>query len=488
MTKARLNQIFFSHGIFLLQEIGNQVFLIEHADVPEQKQVLKVIDIIEKAKNDANERYSEEVVKQLLGIIHGNELIWNEKITLTQCEYLVRILEDYIIGSYDEDKFLYAIRMPYYKTLSSLISEGEMDENTIINMGIDICNGLRTLHHDGNDEFYQNETVRFGTVLHLDIKPDNIFYEEKDGHGTFMLGDFETLIEKGKPSLPMKTRGYYAPELNDFKCIPTEAADIFSVGMVLYRCICGNEEELEAFCKTRVNGKAVNMPSNCSPHLWNVIIHATEADPKERYQSAIELQSALRRINLNKAVTAEVLKEKAEGDAAISSMLAIFEAGVLLSGFLKKPNMFSSRTEQIDFGKFGIYEGGTKNGNPHGKGKWTYTYGKETKTVCGTWEWVKKKKMKCDGVKLIYTGMLCDGKIYGLGRCEIPKTGIYHGTTNDGKFQVGTMEWENGNTYAGMWAPKDGFDWMHGEGIYCSTDGTVKSGQWEYGNYRGLCV
>ncbi len=485
MTKDKLNKIFSKEGISLLQEIGNQVFLIEHADQTDEKQVLKVIDIIEKAKLQANEKYSEEVVKQLLGIIHGNELIWNEKITLTQCEYLVRILEDYIVGSPEGDKFLYAIRMPYYRTLSSLICEGELDENKIINLGIDICNSLRTLHHDGTEEFYQNETVKFGTVLHLDIKPDNIFYEEKDGHGTFMLGDFETLIEKGKYALPMKTKGYYAPEMENVECIPTEAADIFSVGMVLYRCFCDSEEELDAFWKARCIGQEGKIPKNCSSHLWNVIEHATNPNPMERYQSAIELQSALQKINVNKAIVAEVMKEKAESDAALSSVVAIVEAGILLSEYLKKVKKLSSKIETLDFGRYGVYEGGTKNGNPHGKGKWTYRCGNETKTFVGTWEWVKKKKMKVGKEKYTYTGMLCNGKSCGLCQCEFQKIGTYCGITEDGDFRIGTMEWVNGDTYFGEWASKDDTAWMHGEGALCYADGRVQVGRWEYGTFVG---
>lgn len=483
MTQDMLNKIFSTYGISLLQEIKNNVYLIKYGESTEDKQVLKVIDISEKAKEESDERYSDEVLKKLFGIIHGNELIWNEKITLTQCEYLIRILEDYTIGSIEEDSFLYAIRMPYYKTLSALLEEGALDENAAIHLGIDICNALRTLHHNGCEEYYQNETARFGTILHLDIKPDNIFYDEKNGQGTFMLGDFGTVIEKGKPPLPMRTNGYFAPEIGDPKNIPKEAADIFSLGMVLYRCICNDEEELKAFWESRCAGKPVEMPNGCSPYLWVVIERATRPDMEERYQSAAEMQEALRKVNENKTVVAEVLKEKAEGDSDILSFVSIIEAGLILAGFLGKLKKMPNKTEQIDLGIWGSYEGQTKNGNPHGKGKYTYKYGNETKSIVGTWEWVKKKKMKCDGVKLIYTGMLCNGKIYGFGESEILKTGTYRGITEDGKFQLGAIRWTNGDIYAGFWAQKDGYDYMHGDGVYHYADGTTKEGQWAYGQF-----
>jgi hypothetical protein len=163
--------------------------------------------------------------------------------------------------------------------------------------------------------------------------------------------------------------------------------------------------------------------------------------------------------------------------------MSFLEAAVLVNGLFQKVKKVSGKMQQLDFGRFGMYEGGTKNGNPHGKGKCTYTYGKETISIFGTWEWVKKKRMKCDGVKVIYTGMLCDGKICGLGECKIPKAGTFLGITYDGAFQTGTMQWENGDSYFGTWAGKDGCDWMHGEGTYCYADGTVKTGQWEYGQF-----
>lgn len=483
MTYEMINKTFSKFGISVLEEIGNNVYLIEHSDHVEDKQVLKVIDITQKAKKEANEKYSEDVVKQLFGIIHANELVWNEKITLTQCEYLVRILEDYTIGALDEDLFLYAIRMPYYKTLNTVLAEGMIGENEIISLGIDICNALRTLHHNGEDEYFQNETVKFGTVLHLDIKPDNIFYDENDGLGTYMLGDFGTVIEKGKPALPMQTSGYYAPEMKDLNSIPNESADIFSLGMVLYRCICDTDEQAKSFWEDRCEGNAVSMPKDCSPYLWNVIEHATRTNPEDRYQSAAEFQAALGTINANKTAATEILKEKAETDATISSAIALIEAGVLLVNFVGKIKKRSEKNEQIEMGQFGLYEGNTKNGNPHGKGTFTYAYGSETKTISGKWEWVQRKKIKCDGIKVIYTGMLCNGKICALGECVIPKTGKYLGVTYNGEFQIGTMEWQNGDSYAGQWASKDGYDWMHGEGVFCCADGSIKSGQWVYGNF-----
>ena len=336
MKKEMLNEIFSKYGIRLIEEVGKEVFLIDYLKEPGEKQVLKVIDIAERAKQEANEKYSEETVKKLFGIIHGNELIWNEKITLTQCEYMVRILEDYIIGGADEEIFLYAIRMPYYRTLSLVCEKDGMDENKIIGMGIDICNALRTLHHNGTKEFYQNETVRFGTSLHLDIKPDNIYLEEKDGQKTFMLGDFGTVIEKGTRALPMRSKGFYAPEMEEFNRLPTEAADIFMLGMVLYWCVCDKKEAAEDFWKTRFLNKEVSIPANCSPHLWKVIEKATRTEAEQRYQSATEMLSALQRVNVNKTIVAEVMKENYESKSTFDSVVKLIEAGILISHFLKK--------------------------------------------------------------------------------------------------------------------------------------------------------
>lgn len=485
MTLEMLNEQFSSYGIRLLQEVGNHVYLIEHAQSLGEKQVLKVIDIVEKAREEANETYSEETLRMLFGGIHGKELLWNQKITLTQCEYFVRILQPYTIGAPEDEVFLYAIRMPYYDTLSSLCEMNDLDESTIIQVGMDVCNALRTLHHDGKDEYVPNATVKLGAVLHLDIKPDNIFCEDIEGRKTFMLGDFATLTAKGKAAPPMRTDGYYAPELEDFSMVPTEAADIFSLGMVLYRCLCGTEDELNAFWEKRFQNQEVLRPTNCSPQLWNVIECATKTEIEERFKSAADMLSALGAIQKNKMIAVEAEKKKVERKAKqkaiFNSVLHIAGVAALAAVTFVGKQQTPDKTECVKYDPFGFYEGGTRNGKPQGSGKFTYQYGSETKSILGFWEWVSEKKMMITDTEAVYTGMLCDGRPSGYGQIKFPGMGFFEGVTNAEQFQIGIFAFENRDRYSGMWEHKDGIEYQHGEGTYRYADGTEKSGRWEYG-------
>ena len=492
MTLEILNEQFSPYGIRLLQEIGNHVYLIEHARSQGERQVLKVIDILKKAREEANETYSEETLKILFESIHGKELIWNKKITLTECEYLVRILEPYTIGSPDDDVFLYAIRMPYYDTLDSLCESSTLDENAIIQVGMDVCNALRTLHHDSQNEYIPNATVKLEAVLHLDIKPDNIFYEDIEGRKTFMLGDFGTLVAKGNGALPMRTDGYYAPELKDFHVIPTEVCDIFSLGMVLFRCLCKTEDELKTFWEMRLQNQEAVRPANCSPQLWSVIECATRTKAEERYQSAADMLSALSEIHSNKLIVVENklnvaeeekknVERKAKQKAIINTVIHVAETAALVAIALAGKKKTPDKTECIKFDPFGFYEGGTRNGKPQGSGKFTYQYGSETKSILGFWEWVSEKKLTITDTEIVYTGMLCDGHPSGYGKIQFPRIGIFEGVTNAEQFQIGTLVLENGEQYSGMWEHKDGVEYQHGEGTYIYADGTEKSGRWEYG-------
>jgi serine/threonine protein kinase len=82
-------------------------------------------------------------------------------------------------------------------------------------------------------------------VVHRDIKPDNIFLRE---NGTPVLGDFGICyIDENGTCLTMSdevmgSRWYCAPELRDGRLrpgIPATAADVYSLGKVLYWMLSG---------------------------------------------------------------------------------------------------------------------------------------------------------------------------------------------------------------------------------------------------------
>ena len=73
-------------------------------------------------------------------------------------------------------------------------------------------------------------------IIHRDIKPDNIFIND---NGDYKLGDFGVARQLEKSSTFMSRRGnqaYMAPEVYKGEWYG-EKADIYSLGLVLYRLL-----------------------------------------------------------------------------------------------------------------------------------------------------------------------------------------------------------------------------------------------------------
>jgi len=137
-----------------------------------------------------------------------------------------------IIGftKYSED---YGILMPFFnKSLRSILNINIPLEK-IIEIAIQIANGLFHLHENG--------------ILHLDLKPENILIDE---YGNVVISDFglakylkkdpvsDRYFEELKNSGTLGTLGYMAPE----QLIQTNISvrtDVYSFGIILYEMTTG---------------------------------------------------------------------------------------------------------------------------------------------------------------------------------------------------------------------------------------------------------
>lgn len=96
-------------------------------------------------------------------------------------------------------------------------------------VALDVASGLHFLHSNN--------------VLHLDIKPENI-YRNLDGDGTpgpWRIGDFGLAVARESKDWEEGDGDYVAPELLRTGIEPTPAADIFSLGATLYECATGQK-------------------------------------------------------------------------------------------------------------------------------------------------------------------------------------------------------------------------------------------------------
>lgn len=160
-----------------------------------------------------------------------------------------------------------------------------LDEQTLLKVFIPILNGLHAVHE--------------AEMLHLDIKPENI-YLRKDGSP--MLIDFgsarQGAVHLQKVAL---TQGYAPMEQYPDKGTPDPSTDVYAVGASMYRCISGKKpddalERYQAVLKYQVDPltPAVRAGRNgYQKQVLECIDWAMQVYSRDRPQSARELQDAL---------------------------------------------------------------------------------------------------------------------------------------------------------------------------------------------------
>ncbi len=146
-----------------------------------------------------------------------------------------------------------------------------------------LMNGLREVHAN--------------KLLHLDIKPANIFISME---GRPVLLDFGaariTLSEEAMKLKPMYTAGFAAPEHYRFK--PGDMgpwSDIYSVGATMYTCIAGTPPQAsdQREQKDRIIPIRTLARQQYSENLYAIVESCLAVDYMKRPQTAFDLQKLL---------------------------------------------------------------------------------------------------------------------------------------------------------------------------------------------------
>jgi|GEM_PF-5778983 len=230
---------------------------------------------------DATDTYLREIVSDFVNEIQIME-------TFKGVQNIVSV-EDYKVVKKPVGYTIY-IRMELLTPFNSYLDNRQMPEREIVQLGVDLCNAL--------------DICARRNVIHRDVKPENIFINE---FGSFKLGDFGVARSLENHSSRLSTKGtynYMAPEVAQNRVYDTRA-DLYSLGIVLYRLANGNRfpflserqllspRERQNALEQRLNGALLPAPVNASPALSRVILKACSFRPEDRYANASEMRREL---------------------------------------------------------------------------------------------------------------------------------------------------------------------------------------------------
>jgi serine/threonine protein kinase len=157
-------------------------------------------------------------------------------------------------------------------------------ESTIRSLFDEILRGLRIVHQH--------------KMLHLDIKPANIFITDDNKS---VLIDFgaarEVLSKEGNFIRPMYTPGFAAPEMYRRDASMGPWTDIYAIGACIYACMQGYppNEAPQRVEKDRIAVALARLRGVYSDNLIEVVEWCMSLDPLSRPQSVFALQKELSR-------------------------------------------------------------------------------------------------------------------------------------------------------------------------------------------------
>ena len=160
---------------------------------------------------------------------------------------------------------------PYRQSLEKYLRRNPMTHLGAVNLGLDLCSALAICRRSG--------------YIFIDLRPGNIYLT---GEREYRIGDlgFSSMNTLKFTSVPSRyCSDYTAPELRDPLATLNPTADIYAVGMILYQIY--NNGQLPDV------RKELPAPANADYEMAEIILKACAQNPRNRYQTPIEMGQAL---------------------------------------------------------------------------------------------------------------------------------------------------------------------------------------------------
>ena len=180
--------------------------------------------------------------------------------------------EDLQIVEMEDGKLGYQVYLlsPYKLSLERHMRKKPLTQLQAVNLGLDLCASMVMARRAG--------------YLYVDLKPSNIYFNDKNEYCVGDLG-FVRLDSLKYASLPDKYRSSYtAPELDDVLSSMNETVDTYAIGMILYQIYNGG--------KLPQAGE-LTPPAYADQEMAEIILKAINQDPQQRWKDPMEMGQAL---------------------------------------------------------------------------------------------------------------------------------------------------------------------------------------------------
>jgi len=215
----------------------------------------------------------------------------------------------YDMGTLDDGSPYLVMERLHGETLAQrLVRETRLSVEDLIDVMVQVLSALAAAHQRG--------------IIHRDLKPDNIFLSRREGMRPVpKLLDFgisksedveETMADISSQTMAAGTPFYMAPEQARGDRRLDHRVDLWATGIILYECLSGqrpfdarNYNALLVQIQTAAPRALRDVQPEVPPGLERIVERALRKAPEDRFQSAMEIQTALRSVN-----TAEVTIEQ----------------------------------------------------------------------------------------------------------------------------------------------------------------------------------
>jgi serine/threonine protein kinase len=283
-----------------------------------------------------------KIVVPTQGLVFGNEeerRHKREKLAMQRVNHpnIVKFYESH----YDPGKRIYFMVMEFAAgiSLAELLKRtGPLPQQKLLEVAILVCEVLHAMHE-------QN-------IIHLDVKPQNVMYQEKDGTWSIKLIDFglaqaSSQKQGERENTTMMTKNesvagtllFMPPEQLEKKMLDARS-DVFAAGVTLYQLSCGrfpHQASCSSAADTIVELRSwrrkpppllkQQLPS-IDQGFARIIAKAIDVDPRKRFQTAAEMLPKLAELRRDEPIDLGVLSSGSAG-ALLSEK---FVAGKLIAG------------------------------------------------------------------------------------------------------------------------------------------------------------